>query len=70
MKIRIRDFNTNNKNTQSGYRNGIWNRKIFLAYDEKLKKTNNGRNRTIKSGENQKENIIKQAEMKEKVRKE
>ena len=42
-----------NKNTQSGYRNGIWYRKICHDNNEKRKKINTGRNRTTKSREHQ-----------------
>ena len=34
---RIRDSNTNNKNIQPGYRNGIWRRKMRQANYEKQK---------------------------------
>ena len=43
---------TNNKNIQSGYRNGIWHRKMCYAGHEKWKKRNYWRNRIAKSGEN------------------
>ena len=41
------EFNTNNKNIQSGYRNGIWHRKVSHVNNEKRKKTNNGRNQNV-----------------------
>ena len=44
---------TNNKNIQSGYRNGIWHRIMCHARNENWKKTNNKRNRTTKSRKNQ-----------------
>ena len=33
--------NINDKNIQLGYRNGIYNRKMYHIYNEKVKKTNN-----------------------------
>ena len=50
---KIGDSNTNNKNIQSGYWNGILHRKMHQDNNEKLKKTNNRRNRTAKSRKNQ-----------------
>ena len=38
---RIEDWNTKNKNIQSGYRDGIWHGKMCLADNEKRKKMNN-----------------------------
>ena len=45
---RIGDFDTNNKNIQPGYKNGVWYRKMCHAYKEKWENTNNRRNRTVK----------------------
>ena len=36
---RTGESDTNNKNIQPGYRNGIWHRKIYLAHSEKWEKT-------------------------------
>ena len=47
------EFDANNKNMQSGYRNGIRHRKMYQADNEKWKKTNNRRNKTTKSRKNQ-----------------
>ena len=43
------DSNTNNKNIQTGNRDGIWLRKMCHCDYKKRKKTKNGRNRTAKS---------------------
>ena len=50
---RIGDSGTTNKNIQSGYRNGIWHRKMCHARNEKRKKTKNGSNKTVKWRKNQ-----------------
>ena len=44
---------TNNKNIQSGYMDGIRHRKMYHTNNEKLKMTNNGKTRTTKSRKNQ-----------------
>ena len=49
----IWDFDTNNKNKLPGYSNGIWHRKMCLTYNEKLEKTNDGRNKAAKPRKNQ-----------------
>ena len=46
------DSDTNDKNIQPGYGNGICHRKLCHAHNRKWKKKNNGRNRTAKSGKN------------------
>ena len=76
------DSNINNKNILSRYRNGIWIRKMCRAYNEKWKMTtgeierpNQERIGTLRKKENDKYlrilevDIIKQVEMKEKIRK-
>ena len=79
---RIKDSNTSNKDILSGYRIGIWHRKMCHSYKKKCEKRDNGRNRTAKSRKNQnarrKENLkvqgilevdtIKQVKMKEKIK--
>ena len=45
--------NTGSDNKQSGYRDGIWHRKMHHANNEKRKTTHDGRNRTTKSRKNQ-----------------
>ena len=45
---RIGNPNTSSENIQSGYRDGIWHRKICHANNEKRKTTNDRRNRSIK----------------------
>ena len=77
-KKRIRDSNSNNKNIQSGYRNGIWHRKCVKLIMKSRKKTNNKtelpnqeRIRALGEKENYEykgileADTIKQAEMKE-----
>ena len=44
---------TDNMAIQSGYMNGIWLRKMCSAYNQKRERTDNGRNRTVKSRKNQ-----------------
>ena len=51
---RIGDYDTNNKNIQPGYRNGISHRKICHTYKETWGKRNNGTYRTTKRGKYQK----------------
>ena len=77
---RTRDPDTNNKNIQPEYRNGIWHWKMCLAHNEKWEKRNNWKNRTTNQESitmlGEKENYkylgmleadtIKQAEIKEK----
>ena len=50
---RIGFSDTNNKNIQPGYWDGIWHRKMWHAHNKKWEKTNNGRNKTAKSRKNQ-----------------
>ena len=38
---------------QSGYRNGIWHRKMCHVHNMKWEKTNNGRDKTVKSRKSQ-----------------
>ena len=45
--------NRGGENIQSGYRDGIWHRKMCLAYNDRLKKTKNGRNSSTKLRKNQ-----------------
>ena len=69
------------KKIQSGYRDGIWNGKMYHANTEKAKATNDGKNRTKKNHETVRKHgeketyrymgileadTIKEAEMKEK----
>ena len=35
---KTRDFDTNKKNVQPGYRNGIWGRKMYNVDNEKMGK--------------------------------
>ena len=51
---RIGESDTNNKNIQPGYRNGIWYKKKCYADNENWKKTNNRKNRIDKLRKNQK----------------
>ena len=51
--IRIGDPDTNNKNIQPEFRNGIWHRKVFHADNEKWEKRRNGRNWTAIAGKDQ-----------------
>ena len=50
---RIRNSNTGSEDIQSGYWDGIWQRKMYHANNEKQKMTNDRRNRTTKSIEYQ-----------------
>ena len=36
------------KNIQQGYRNRIWHRQMYTAYDQKFEKINDGKNRNTK----------------------
>ena len=58
---RIGGSDTNNKNIQPRYRNGIWHRKMCHAYNENWIKRNNRMNRNAKSGKNQ--NIWKKGKL-------
>ena len=40
---------TGSEDIELGYRDGIWQRKMSDANNERWKKTNNGRNQTTKS---------------------
>ena len=80
---RIGDSDTNNNNIQPGYRNGIWHRKMCHAKRkngirqviEGIELQNQKKSQTIREKENYKHlgileaETIKQAEMKEKIRK-
>ena len=49
----IGDSDINDNYIQSGYRDGIWNRKMCFAKNEERKTTIDGRNRTTKFRKNQ-----------------
>ena len=50
---KIEEFDTNNKNIQPRYWNGIWHRKICDVHNEKWEKGNNGTNIIAKSSKSQ-----------------
>ena len=52
VKKSKRIADSNNKNIQSWYRNGIWHRKMNNANNEKQKQKDNGRNGIVKLRKN------------------
>ena len=81
-KWRFGKSNTDSDNIQSSYSNGIWNRKMHHASNEKREKTHDRRNRSTKSRKKSEclekgkptkylgileADNIKQVEMKEKI---